>query len=707
MILRSAETLWAATAVGVVLACACGSDTSSSAQPPLVGGAGGGTGDASAGMSGKGGAATGGKAGAGGTGNGGSANGGTGNGGSANGGAGNGGSANGGAGNGGSANGGNGGTSTGGNTTGGAGGSSGAGAGGLPANPTPQDWGAKTIDLAAPFAQVTTLDQKSSCASLGPVAGTQDTNFWTPDGPPRAYKDPANTTHLIVPHMLTYQFTGPSLDNLALDCNKYISTSAFDVNPANDNDASWPWSPYLLPDGRLFALFHHEYHGWAHVPPTCVFKDPPWPQNCWHPSLTFGIAADGKAPGDGERIKRPVPNHVIARWDGSDPVGGGGFSDPTNIMLNPADGKYYMMALVRGLVTSNGDYDVMRNCVLRTSDLTNPAAWEAWNGSAFVGPLHNGASCADVTGQTNANASAPGSLVYSTYFNRVLYLTFALRPDGRHGFFVRAALNNELTQWSAQTIVLGVRLPWGGDYVTPMQIGDPYPSFLDPDAGAANFDRIGQRPYLYWVRTFLGSPIREIWRVRLEFYAGAPERDNRVKGYFRTGQAPNQSAHFSNGQGAYCNYASMYQLNACGYTWDFNAMPDFKDPGADVQQGPNPHCACGYNPQGCFAVGTQAYFANGNGASCPLEDCQLPRICSVSAVSALPQKPNTGPDQMNGKCTNPAGCYKDGTAGRYSNGNGYYCTFSSVQQMNATCAPMTFDTAPPGCPGGDQYNGPC
>ena len=682
MALRSHAVAVAAAVIGFAPVYACGSDTSNSTEHPLAGGAAGSAGDASAGTGGKGGAATGGKAGAGGTGNGGTATGGA---------AGT--TAGGASGQGGNA----------GSATGGSGGTSAGGSGGLPANPTAQDWGVKMLDVGAPFTTITP-QTPSACPYAGPVVGTTDFNFWTPDGPPRAYKDPLGATHLISPHILTYQFVGTTLDTVGLDCSSHISQSDFDANPANNNDASWPWAPYILPDGRLFALFHHEFHGQSHG--TCTATPEPWGENCWHPSLTFGIAQDGSHPNTSGGIARPFPNHVIAQWNGTDPVGGGGFSDPTNIMLNPADGKYYMVAMVRGLTLGNGNWDVvLRNCMLRTTDVTNPSVWEAWNGSAFAGPLNGGASCVDVTGQDKDNPSAPGSLVYSTFFNRVLYLSFGLRADGRHGFFVRAALNDQLTQWSAPMIALGVQLPWGPN-MTPMRVSDAYPSFLDPDAGAVNFDRIGQQPYLYWVRTFLGDQTklrREIWRVRMEFYAGAPERDNRVKGFFSVAGG----GHYSNGQGSYCDIASMFHLTQCGFTDAFTALADFVDPGADTQQSPNPTCTCGPNPAGCYNVNGTPYFANGQGASCSMDTCQIERICATNDINTLPVRPNTAGDQVNGKCTNPVGCYRDGGAGRYSNGSGHTCTFTSVQQFDATCNPITFTTAPLGCIGGDKDDGAC
>ncbi|MBI5537004.1 MAG: hypothetical protein HY898_30060 [Deltaproteobacteria bacterium] len=683
MALRLELVLGSAAAIGIVLACACGSDTSSSTQPQLTGGAAGNAGDASAGTGGKAGAATGGKAGAGGSAAGGAGTGGTG----------------------GTGPGGNAGTSpggAGGSTTGGAGGTSTGGSGGLPANPTPQDWGVQMTGLGAPFTTITPMSP-SACAALGQGAGTTDINFWTPDGPPRAWVDMQGATHLMSPHMLTYQFVGGSLDSVALNCSGYISKSDFDVDPAHNNDASWPWAPYRLPDGRLFVLYHHEYHGQSHG--TCTATPEPWGENCWHPSLTFGIAQDASLPGNGAIVRPASPNNVIAQWNGSDPVGGGGFSDPTNIMLNPADGMYYMMALVRGLTKSDGYWDpVLRNCMLRTTDVTNPAQWTAWNGSAFVGPLNGGASCVDVTGQGQGNPSAPGSLVYSTYFNRVLYLTFGMRADGRQGFFVRAALNSELTQWSAPTIVLGVQVPWGPN-TTPMRVGDAYPSFLDPSAGAENFDRIGQSPYLYWVRTFLGDQTklrREIWRVPLQFYSGAPERDNRVQGFFSV----SGGGHYSNGQGSYCDISSMFQLDLCGYKDAFTALPDFIDPGADVHQSPNPTCTCGPNPMGCYRVGPAGYFANGQGASCPLLGCQMQMICGTTDFNSLPARQNTGGDQVNGACTNPPGCYHDGPGGYYSNGAGHSCPFL-FSQMQGLCGTSDFNALPPGCPGGDQVDGQC
>jgi hypothetical protein len=285
----------------------------------------------------------------------------------------------------------------------------------------------------------------------------------------------------------------------------------------------------------------------------------------------------------------------------------------------------------------------------------------------------------------------------------VIYLSFGKRDDDRHGFFMRVALNDELTQWSTHTIALGVQLPW--DEQVPGRATNAYCSFLDESAGSANFDRIGETPWLYWVRTYTGDQTklqREIWRVPVKFHAGAPERDNRVQGYFRV----DDGGHYSNGQGSYCDIASELQLQWCGFQGGFLALPAFKDAGADVKQSPNPTCACGYNPIGCYRVGGGGFFANGQGASCPLAECQLPRICGTDQFFSLPDRPNTGADQVNGQCTNPAGCYRDNGGGYYSNGQGHACWFT-MQQMPGICNVTVFDNLPVGCVGGDQPDGQC
>lgn len=473
----------------------------------------------------------------------------------------------------------------------------------------------------------------SSFPSFNPNPGSSERRFWVPDGPPRAFVDVRGQVRLRVPHYLTYDFVGSSLNNVSLNPWDVVADSLQSNNWTTYNDATWPWSPWRLPDGRLAVVNHHEFHCLAHG--LCS-------GDRWFPALTLSVAYDG--------IHVGTPSFGIAArsyygFNGDATPVDGAYSDPTNIMQSPFDGLYYMIAMNK---VAGGN--VVKNCVLRTSDLLDPGAWRVFDGASFNALPQNGAQCAHVM-DFGGGVWAPGSLSYSMYLGRFVYLAFGVY-GGRQGFWVRTSVTNDLTQWSSPLLVLEAPLSWGdnGNYR-----GRPewvYPSFLDPDApsfGTLNFDRIGQAPYLYWVRLFAQESRREVVRTRVVFDVNAGEIPNRMTGLYRIGGG----GYYSNGVGQYCAITSMDQLRGCGWGYDFWALPPFNDHGANAPQAAyNGRCTCGVPPVpfGCYRIGGTGFFSNGAGHSCPFLGPQMPQFCGTTNFWALPERVDHGLNQVDGQC---------------------------------------------------------
>jgi hypothetical protein len=247
---------------------------------------------------------------------------------------------------------------------------------------------------------------------------------------------------------------------------------------------------------------------------------------------------------------------------------------------------------------------------------------------------------------------APGSLSYSTYLGRFVYLAFGVY-GGRQGFWVRTSETTDGTQWSAPLLVLEAPLSWGdnGNYRgRPMWV---YPSFLDPDApalGTNNYDRIGQSPYLYWVRLFGQESRREVVRARVRFEWGVPEIANRMTGLYRVGGG----GYYSNGVGSYCAIWSMAQLSGCGWGYAFDALPPFGGHGANAPQGAySGRCTCGVPPVpfGCYRIGGGGFFSNGAGRSCPFLGSQMQSICGTTNFWALPERTDHGLNAVDPQCS--------------------------------------------------------
>jgi hypothetical protein len=474
----------------------------------------------------------------------------------------------------------------------------------------------------------------SSLPSFNPNPGSSERKFWVPDGPPRAFIDASGQTRLRVPHYLTYDFVGPNLNAVGLNGGDVVADSLQSADPNAFNDATWPWSPWRLPDGRLAVVNHHEYHCRAHG--TCA-------SDRWYPALTLSIAYDGVHVGTPSYGVAARPPYGFA--GDATPIEGA-YSDPSNVMQSPIDGLYYLIAMNK-VAGGNG----VKNCVLRTADLTNPGAWRVFDGGSYSALPQNGAPCADVMAYGDG-VWAPGSLSYSTYLNRFVYLAFGVF-GGRQGFWARTSATNDLTQWSSPLLVLEAPLSWGdnGNY-----LGRPewvYPSFLDPDApslGTLNFDRIGQAPYLYWVRLFAQEGRREVVRARVVFDVNSGEIANRMTGLYRIGGG----GYYSNGVGQYCGITSIDQLRGCGWSYDFWALPPFNDHGANALQGAyNGRCACGVPPVpfGCYRIDGGGYFSNGAGHSCVFLGSQMQAICGTTNFWALPPRADHGLNNLDGPCS--------------------------------------------------------
>jgi len=509
---------------------------------------------------------------------------------------------------------------------------------------------------------------RDSCPSLGQ-------GFWVPDGPARAYRDRDGAVRLIMPHFLSYAMVGPRLEDVAPDCSDPIWQSDYDPDPANVDDAMWPWAPYRLPDGRVFMAFHHEFHG-------LDLRE----SGAWYPAITAGIADDGV------HFQRfPLGQHVIAA--NSEPYHSGitdGYSDHSNILRNPRDGRYYLIAL-------NRDPTSWGLCTLRTDDLLDVNAWRAFDGSGFASQTSRGDLCAKL--QLDG-FYAPGSLNYSRYLDKVVLLVFGHRhTDDAQGLFMFVAQNDELTEWSDSVFVVHGNVPWGDIASRTGRAAIFYPSFLDPDGGP-NFDELGQEPYLLFERTHSGQPTRQVVRVKVRFERDAPEVDNRPPGFYRIGGG----AYYSNGYGAnggaYCSIVGMDQLRACGWSWDFENLPEYFDHGANAPQN-HPliglRCTCGLQsdgtlPEGCYRVGATGYYSNGAGRSCPFYDFQMPGICGTSDFWSLTPRADHGGNTVDPACNGgylPQGCYRIGGTGYYSNGIGQSCAFLG-NQLQAICGTADF-----------------
>ncbi len=342
-----------------------------------------------------------------------------------------------------------------------------------------------------------------------------------PDLPVRAFRDADGLVHLVSAHIRGRAFVGQSLDAVERDC-RVISESGHDPDPGRFNDSEWLSSLYTEDGRTIYAVQHHEYHGWEHegCPSEDIFT-------CWYNTLTLAVSTDG---GRSFIDAAPPPNHFVAGLPIPYEAGAGpyGLLEASNIIKGP-EGFYYLMVRADGYRSTD-----QWLCLLRSDDLSDPASWRAWDGDSFnmvfVDPyrqpeaLREAHTCAPVGGDELGLMNT--SLTYNTFLERFLMVGLSAdHLDGREVWGIYYAFSDDLLNWSRRRLLWEVPLPWSyqpGDRFTIL-----YPSLLDPDSPSLNFETTGEQNYLYFTRFNLQdgvSPLdRDLIRIPVAFFASESE----------------------------------------------------------------------------------------------------------------------------------------------------------------------------------------
>jgi hypothetical protein len=256
----------------------------------------------------------------------------------------------------------------------------------------------------------------------------------------------------------------------------------------------------------------------TNIPCRCPSGD--W-QKCWCNAITFAKSIDkGRT-----YIHAEAPNHLVASvpYQYEAETGPWGVFEPSNIIYNSKDGYYYaMLHLEKRFLQEWG------TSVMRTKTLDDPTSWRAWDGNDFSVSFINPYT------EPNANPSKHicqpvsrdnigklhRSLTFNTYFNKFLLVgeNSVWDPNQRktiQGFCY--SLSDDFIHWSPRKLIMEVKIPW----ISGLP-GEAYPSLIDPDNTSRNFEKTGQRPYLYFTRmhpyTFENQGLdRDLVRVPIQF----------------------------------------------------------------------------------------------------------------------------------------------------------------------------------------------
>jgi hypothetical protein len=314
-----------------------------------------------------------------------------------------------------------------------------------------------------------------------------------PDLPARAFRDYEGDTQLLISHFDNFRMTGPSLEQLAIDCNP-VMLSPERAAPRRFQDREWIASVFTRDGKNIWALVHDEYQGNRHRGRCPSHSYLP----CWYNAITLAHSSDG---GRTYTEARPPRNLIAsAPYRYRPDQGPAGVFTPSNIVTGP-DGAFYTLVRVRDPGVQRG------TCLLRTRRVGRPDSWRAWNGIGFSGRFSDPyrsrqrrrIPCVPV-GQGRI-AEMAESLTYNSALGA--YLLVGLAPPGPGSLGPKArgiyfATSQDLVHWSERKLI--TRAVTTHNY----RCGGPsplaYPSVIDPASASRTFATSGSQPYLYYTQ---------------------------------------------------------------------------------------------------------------------------------------------------------------------------------------------------------------
>jgi hypothetical protein len=314
-----------------------------------------------------------------------------------------------------------------------------------------------------------------------------------PDLPARAFRDFEGNVQLLISHFANYRLRGPSLDQLAIDCEPVLRSHR-SASPRRFQDREWIASIFLRDGKSVWALVHDEYQGNRHrgrCPSRRYYR-------CWYNAITLAHSSDG---GRTYTQAAPPRNLVAAAPYRYRPDRGpAGVFAPSNVVAGP-DGAFYALVRVRDPGRLRG------TCLLRTRHIGRPRSWRAWDGDGFSGRFRNpyGARprprlpCVPV-GQGEI-AEMGESLTYNETLGRYLLVGLAppsvdsVGPKARGIYFSTSA---DLVHWSERKLITRAVTTHNFDCGGPSPLA--YPSVIDPESSSPTFATSGARPFLYYTQ---------------------------------------------------------------------------------------------------------------------------------------------------------------------------------------------------------------
>ena len=370
------------------------------------------------------------------------------------------------------------------------------------------------------------LCQASNCnAEPAPAAvaftqsGTEETVFrWRkdrcdngdiPDAAARAFRDRSGQVHLIASSDDNRALIGPTLEQVRRDCHVVYRAAGRDA-PSDFDDKGWLESFYTSDGVNVLGLVAMDYHPDRHRKRCgAAGMDA---GKCWYAAVTATFSTDGGrtfgASRDGQTRLVVAPDR---RFD-PDKVNTVGALVPSNIVKKDAF-YYFLVSFLSDDRGRDGEY------LLRSADPADISAWRGWDGSGFSVVTRDPYKATSVAGPTYAPLpDLRFSPVRSLLAIKGGFLAISIAPDylGRGLSAVVGQTSADLFHWSRPTLVM--QLPLYTPRATSRgPIGYYYPSILDGQSHALNFDCIGSEPFLYLTKIRFGKGLdRDLVRFPLK-----------------------------------------------------------------------------------------------------------------------------------------------------------------------------------------------
>ena len=341
-----------------------------------------------------------------------------------------------------------------------------------------------------------------------------------PDIPARFFVDNTGLTHAVCGSTTFRRMDGPSLLNLTRNCTAAWNETA-NPDPSQFDGDEFLDSTHAFDNGTVVALVHTEYPGNVYHNCSASAGAESYP-TCW--TVTIGLAISHDF-GVTWAHARPPPNHLVAAvpYAYNQSQLAYGWGDPSNIVQGQgaADSAFFYAAVWN---RNQVGLQAPGVCIMRTADLTDPAAWRAWSGSAFdvafADPytLPPGDEAAHVCAVTNLPGCPLGGIAWSRFLGAYVATMDCSLQGGEQFYFATSA---DLLVWSSPQPFYNQRdLPANvSSVVTSMS----YPAIVDlgsPGAGDRNFMTIeGDTALLTWV-SIGHSPYtdgRRLWATPIKF----------------------------------------------------------------------------------------------------------------------------------------------------------------------------------------------